>query len=297
MDVVVACDGIGKIFRRRQILRDVSFQVSAGEVYGLCGPNGAGKTTLLKIVSGLVRPSAGRVTYAGGKNTVPCLGVVTENPPFILEVSGLTNLRLLASIRNRASDDMIRATIRRVGLDPGDRRPVGHYSLGMRQRLGLAQALIESPELLLLDEPTNGLDPLGIRQVQEIIAAEARRGTAVIVASHLLSALQHGCHRVGIMDKGRLVRELNMGEQAGALRLTVTTDADWETVGRWPSALATHRDPGAIPRGLVYTDLCPPEAIRELIRLGVSVEAFYPYSASLEDTFLRLFEEEARGHG
>lgn len=297
---VLRCENVTKVMARRRVLDNVSLELRQGEIYGLCGPNGAGKTTLLKIICGLVYPTAGRVTHEGGEvagapdGTSLEIGIIPESPALVPEVSGTANLRLLGSIRGRVTAQDIAAVLRRVGLDPADRRRVAHYSLGMRERLGLAQALMESPRVLLLDEPTNGLDPLGIRQVQTIIKEEADKGVAVLMASHLLPVVERICHRVGIISGGRLVKEITAGDRARALHLTVSTAADWERVGAWTGTVSVHRESGAISRGLVYTDLEPPEAIRQLVALGVSIEAVYPHVASLEDTFLQLLEGENR---
>jgi ABC-2 type transport system ATP-binding protein len=275
-------------------LDNVTLELHRGEIYGLCGPNGAGKTTLLKIISGLVHPTSGRVTFEEGEvvgapgRVQLAIGIVPESPALVPEVSGAANLRLLGSIRGRVDSQDVAAVLRRVGLDPADRRRVGAYSLGMRARLGLAQALLESPRLLLLDEPTNGLDPLGIRHVQAIIKEEADRGAAVLMASHLLPVVERICHRVGIINGGRLVREITAGDHARALRLTVTTDEDWRRVAAWTDAISVQRQSGTIPQGIVYTNLEPPEAIRQLVALGVSIEAVQPHGPSLEDAFLQL---------
>lgn len=294
VQTVLRCHDVAKIMARRRVLDNVTLELHRGEIYGLCGPNGAGKTTLLKIISGLVHPTSGRVTFEEGEvagapgRAQLAIGIVPESPALVPEVSGAANLRLLGSIRGRVDSQDVAAVLRRVGLDPADRRRVGTYSLGMRARLGLAQALLESPRLLLLDEPTNGLDPLGIRHVQVIIKEEADRGAAVLMASHLLPVVERICHRVGILSGGRLVREITAGDRARALRLTVTTDEDWRRVAAWTDAISVQRQSGTIPQGIVYTDLEPPEAIRQLVALGVSIEAVQPHGPSLEDAFLQL---------
>jgi len=292
------CDGITKVIGRRLILDHVSLRIHQGEIFGLCGPNGAGKTTLLKIIGGLTHPTSGRVILSGavddrggGGPGLP-LAIVPENPQFVAELSGPANLRLLARIRKQVSNAAIRDTMRRVGLDPDDRRRVGAYSLGMRQRLGLAQALMESPRVMLLDEPTNGLDPLGRRDMERLLAAEAERGTAILMASHLLPVVERVAHRVGLISRGVLVRELTVHERQSALCLTVSSDEDWRRLAAWPAAVSLHRNEGAVPSGVVFTELEVPEAIRQLVRLGVSIEAVFPRIESLEDAFVELFGGE-----
>lgn len=294
---ILRCEAVTKLVGRRCILDGVTLEIRPGEIYGLCGPNGAGKTTLLKIICGLVYPTSGQVFLAGDAGrggTRPSLGIVTENPSFIPELSGPANLRLLASLGGGVSEERIREVLERVGLDPRDRRRVTHYSLGMRQRLALAQALMESPRLLLLDEPTNGLDPLGIRQVQEIVREEARAGAAVLMTSHLLPVVERVCHRVGFINRGRLVREVAAGERIRVVHLVVSSEQDWQLLSGWTAAVSVERKQSDLPEGIVYTDLEVPDAIRQLVALGVSLEAVYPHSLSLEDTFVQMFGREGQ---
>lgn len=172
-----------------QVLDSVSFSVDSGEVVCLEGENGSGKTMAMRVVCGLVRPDSGTVEVSGKRlwgevSFPPSVGLLIETPALLDGYNALDNLSLLASIRGVASKDDLRRTIERVGLDPASRKPVRKFSLGMRQRLGIAMAIMESPELLVLDEPTNALDEEGVALLERIISEERKRGAALLVSSH-----------------------------------------------------------------------------------------------------------------
>lgn len=209
--------GICKTIGPEQVLEDVSFSVGRGEVVGLEGKNGSGKTMAMRVVLGLVRPDEGKIVV-GGKTLwedvsfPPSVGLLIEAPALMGTCSALENLRLLASIRGVASEADLRRAIERVGLAPDERKWVRKYSLGMRQRLGLAMALMEAPELLVLDEPTNALDERAQEMLVGIVGEERERGAAVLLSSHDDEFLSAVCDRIYHMSSGR-VRDL---EEVGA---------------------------------------------------------------------------------
>jgi ABC-2 type transport system ATP-binding protein len=292
----IQASNVVKRIGQRCILDDISLCIHAGEVVGFIGPNGAGKTTLLRILAGMAQATSGTVVVnertLGHDGTVPpSIGLVPEVPGFVEHLSGVENLRLLASIRNTITLDEVRSAIAACGLDPADTRPVRKYSLGMRQRLNVAQAIMEHPRVLLLDEPTNGLDVVGIAELRTIIRHQAHTGVAVLLASHLLNEVERACDRVLIVTAGRMRKALtpaDLQQAASGVRVGVSTERDWHTLSAvFPSTRleATHHI-----AGIVYTDIPTPELNRRLVALGVNVEELGAYSISLEQAFMEQIE-------
>ncbi len=195
---------------KRQILKHVSLELEGGHIYGLVGNNGCGKTMLMKCICGFVKPGAGMVVADGkviGKDTdyLPDAGIIIETPGFIPYYSGFQNLKVLAGIRNKITPGQIRSTLEQVGLDAGSKLPVKKYSLGMRQRLGLAQAVMEDPSILILDEPMNGLDRHGVEEVRRLLLSLKEQGKLLIIASHNGEDIRILCDEVYEMDNGEIV--------------------------------------------------------------------------------------------
>ncbi|HWC83122.1 MAG TPA: ABC transporter ATP-binding protein [Pseudonocardiaceae bacterium] len=200
----------------------VDLDVAPGDRYGLLGPNGSGKTTLVRMLLGLVYPTGGEIRLLGHavpkrvRQALPEVGALVEQPAAIPHLSGRTNLAVIDAAGPHGARRTRRARIEealdRVGLAGVDRRPVRAYSLGMRQRLGLAAALLRRPRLLILDEPTNGLDPRGIKEIRELLRTLNADGTTIFLSSHILSEVDGLCDRVGIVDRGRLVRQAELAE-------------------------------------------------------------------------------------
>lgn len=197
---------ISKTLRGAMVLDDVSLTLEGGNIYGLMGENGSGKTMLMRTVCGLVRPDRGTVTFDGQdrKTAKSVLGVMIENTALYPDLTGMENLGLFASILRIADKNAQAEAMERVGLDPKDRRTYRKYSLGMKQRLLLAQAIMEKPQVLLLDEPTNAIDAEGVALTHEIMRQEADRGAVVLLASHISADIHDLCCKVYRMDRGRL---------------------------------------------------------------------------------------------
>ena len=187
--MILKAEHVSKTIKNTQILKDINLELSGGTVYGFTGRNGSGKTMLFRALSGLMRLTEGTVTLDGktlGKDfsVLPSLGIVLENVGLFANMTGKENLKYLAGLTGRVGDKEITHALERVGLDPEDKRTYRKYSLGMKQRLAIAQAIMESPDVIMLDEPTNGLDDGGVELIRKLITEEKQRGAIVLLASH-----------------------------------------------------------------------------------------------------------------
>ena len=204
MDAMIEVQGVNKSFGEEHVLKDVSHCFETGKIHGIVGNNGSGKTVLMKCICGFLKPDSGTI-FVGGKQVgrdtdfPEDIGIIIETPGFLPHLSGTQNLKILASLQKKANNHTIRAVLEQVGLDPDMKKPVGKYSLGMRQRLGFAQALMEDPSLLILDEPFNGLDKYGV-----VIKGLRAEGKTVILASHNQVDIDELCDTVCEMDAGVL---------------------------------------------------------------------------------------------
>ncbi|MBS8264340.1 ABC transporter ATP-binding protein [Mesobacillus boroniphilus] len=210
-------NALTKTIGKKTIVDDVSFQVERGEIFGLLGPNGAGKTTIIRMIVSLINRTGGTVLINGHDlddsftEAMNELGAIVENPEFYKYLSGYKNLRHYARMAlSEITEDRINEVTELVGLDTAIHDKVRTYSLGMRQRLGVAQAILHKPSILILDEPTNGLDPQGIREFRDYLRLLASQGTSVLVSSHLLSEMQLMCDRFAIIEKGKLIHISSM---------------------------------------------------------------------------------------
>lgn len=198
---------------------DLNIHVKKGEVYGLLGRNGAGKTTTMRMAMGLMQPTKGEVMLFGEKMTVPTkqifnrIGALIETPAFYENLTARDNLRIIADLRGTQSKDSIDKALTLINLENEKSKKVKQFSLGMKQRLGIAMALMHEPEFIILDEPTNGLDPVGIQQIRALIQKlSVEKGTTVLISSHILSEIEQMADTIGIIDHGRLIEELSMDE-------------------------------------------------------------------------------------
>ena len=203
----ILVENVTKVFGDQAVLKTVGAKFEMGKIYGIVGRNGSGKTVLLKCICGLLYPSAGTVTVHGkvvGKDVdyPERIGFIIESPGFLPRYSGLKNLKYLASIRGKIKEEEIRKYMELVGLNPADKKHVGNYSLGMRQRLGIAQALMENPDILILDEPMNALDHNGVEEMRKVLLKMKENGKLIIIASHVRDDIDILCDEVYGMDAG-----------------------------------------------------------------------------------------------
>ena len=292
MDALVEVSGLTKRYGDTLAVDGVDLTVLPGEVYGFLGPNGAGKTTTLRILTGLIAPTSGDVRVLGGRpgqaDVLRRTGSMIEAPAFYPYLSGLDNLRLLAEYAE-VPRQRIDEVLELVDLADRAKDRFSTYSLGMKQRLGVAAALLKDPELVILDEPTNGLDPAGMRDMRRLIRELGSDGRTVLLSSHLLGEVQQICDRVGIINAGRMVAEHNVeelrGEQELVVRATprdtaqsVLTDfLGTGTVHLYDDTLRVKVDPGRAA-----------EVNRVLVQAGIAVSELHSTERALEDIFFEL---------
>lgn len=211
MKSAVRLINVTKSFRKERVLKGITHSFEQGKIHGIMGFNGSGKTVMFKCICGFLRPDSGEVIVQGrriGKDgDFPrSVGMIIENPGFLPHVSGFSNLKRLAAIRNQVTDEQIRESIARVGLDPFSKKKVGQYSLGMRERLGIAQAIMEDPGPLVLDEPFNGLDKRGAQDVCGLLDELRGRGRTILIAAHNMMEIEYLCDTICEMDAGVLTQ-------------------------------------------------------------------------------------------
>ncbi len=212
METVLSVHKLNKSFGAKHVIRDISFDVPEGEIFGFLGPNGSGKTTTIKMIMGFLFPDSGEISICGMnvkqnyEKAMNLVGGIVENPEMYKDMSGYDNLRMYARLHDGVTPERIAYVLRLVGMENRAGEKLKRYSLGMRQRIGLAQAIVHRPKLLILDEPTNGLDPAGIRELRDILKKLAHEEKiAVLVSSHMLAEMELMCDRVAIIDRGTLI--------------------------------------------------------------------------------------------
>ena len=299
---MIRTEGLTKRFGGLVAVDDLDLEVHEGDLFGFLGPNGSGKTTTVRMLLGLVFATSGRIEVMGRPmpratgEVLPQVGSLVEGPGFYPHLSGRANLALFdaagprSTHRPRDRRRRIGDVLARVGLEEVGRRPVRAYSTGMRQRLGLAGALLRAPRLLVLDEPTNGLDPHGMREVRDLLAELARGGTTVFLSSHLLAEIELVCTRAAIVDRGRLVAQDRIEALLGPTGRVLVSTPDVAAAADLAAALPGVRlGERGRDRLAVQLDGTAPEALnRRLVDGGVRVRELVVERPTLEDVFLRL---------
>jgi len=297
-DAIVQTRGLTKHYGAIVAVDNLNLTVRRGEIYGFLGPNGAGKTTTLRMLLGLIRPTSGTSVVAGAAPGSPeslaRIGAIVETPAFYPYMSGYDNLRLLA-IYCGVPLKRVGAALDQVELTPRARHKFSTYSMGMKQRLGIAAALIKEPELLILDEPTNGLDPQGMADVRNLIIELGKGDRTVLVSSHLLGEVEQMCTMIGVIQKGKFVAEGTIDELRGAATLTVRADPA-ETAMRVLSDEVGADSVRVLADGAfsLKVDLKrTAELNRKLVSSGADVTELRASERSLEDVFIELTGAEA----
>jgi ABC-2 type transport system ATP-binding protein len=299
-DYVIEARGLRKAFGDVVAVQDVDLLVERGRVYGALGPNGSGKSTTVRMLLGLAKPDAGEVHLFGeplrgehGTDLLKRVGAVVETPAFIPYLSGRDNLRLLAMYTTGATHDMIEATLGRVHLLESAHRRFKNYSLGMKQRLGIAAAILNDPELIILDEPTNGLDPQGTREIRALIPELAAEGRTVVLCSHLLHEVEQVCDSVTIFQKGKVVAQGATKDLIGTRSRLELRFSDMEAAGavlrESPWASQVERSNGAF-----FVDGAGDlgaEVNQFLASRGLFAAVIQPTRHTLEEVFFELTGE------
>ena len=296
--LVLETRALTKRFGAREAVAELDLRVPAACAFGLLGPNGAGKTTLIRMVLGLTRPSSGDIKLLGlpmpaqRRTALAKVGAIVEEPRFHPHLTGRENLRVAAAVRDPAAPGRMAELLERVRLADRADDKVGGYSLGMRQRLGIARCLLSDPQLLILDEPMNGLDPAGILEMRGLIRALVEEGRTVVVSSHLLDEIEKTCDMVAIIDHGRLlaagpVAEIARGGEDVLIGCDDTAKATAVLMDRRAVAGITVDDSGLL-RITPDSGVEIPAINQWLVEAGVRVGRLEPVRATLEERFLEI---------
>ncbi|OMC80243.1 bacitracin ABC transporter ATP-binding protein [Paenibacillus odorifer] len=298
--IVLQMNEVSKIIKRRPIVDKLTFDIRKGEIVGLLGPNGAGKTTTIRMMTGLIRMSEGDVIIQGHsvkkdfKQAIGHIGAIIENPEFYPYMTGLDNLKQYQRMTDNIEAGRIDEVVELVGLQEAMNKKVKAYSLGMRQRLGIAQALLNRPKLLILDEPTNGLDPAGIREMRDYMRTIAEvEGISILISSHLLTEIEQICHRAIVIQNGKLVTVTTIGEEQEAtaqVKLTIRVGSIESAINileRLDYAELISMDSARSEVTVSLLDSRVPELVSTFSDEGVGIFRITENKQSLEEDFLK----------
>ncbi|ALS77413.1 MULTISPECIES: ABC transporter ATP-binding protein [Planococcus] len=290
-----------KTIGKKPIIKGLDFEIQAGEVFGFLGPNGAGKTTTIRMMVGLIDITEGDVLIEGKsiktdfKGAIQHVGAIVENPEMYPFLSGWNNLKQYARMVNDVTEDRMKQVISLVGLEHAIHEKVGRYSLGMRQRLGIAQALLHGPSILILDEPTNGLDPSGIREIRKYIRNLAEKeNVAVIVSSHLLTEIELMCDRIGVIKNGELIaiEAVRSVQNDEALKEVFIEAEPLESAKIYLETQTTNKigvTAKELSISIKHEEI--PAVLKSLIEQGINIYGVRVLQATLEDKFFDLIGE------
>ncbi|MEK4064707.1 MULTISPECIES: ABC transporter ATP-binding protein [unclassified Paenibacillus] len=298
--IVLQMNQVSKVIKGKAIVDQLSFDIRKGEIVGLLGPNGAGKTTTIRMMTGLIKMSEGDVLVQGHSirndfnRAIAHIGAIIENPEFYPHMTGLDNLKQYVRMSDDVPESRIEEVVQLVGLQEAMSKKVKAYSLGMRQRLGIAQALLHSPKLLILDEPTNGLDPAGIREMRDYMRTIAEvEGISILISSHMLAEIEQICHRAVVIQNGKLVTVTKLGageETEGEVSLTVRVggmEAAQRVIQEMQGVGLGSVDEARSELNIRLHDIRVPELVEALGRANVGVYRITENKQSLEEDFLK----------
>ncbi len=298
METVIETRGLTKKFGNRAAVDGVDLVVPAGVAFGFLGPNGAGKTTMIRTLVGLTRPTSGDVALLGlpqpqkRREALARVGAIVEEPRFHPHLTGRENLKVVAAARDATASARISEALERVGLGHRANDRVKTYSLGMRQRLGIARCLLADPALLILDEPMNGLDPAGILEMRHLIRAFVDEGRTVFLSSHLLDEVEKTCDQVAIVDQGRVILQGAVADIASSGDPTVLVAVDDAEAARRVLAsearITNIEVEGSELRLTLASGIDPAAVNKALVSAGIAVSRLEPARATLEEKFLAV---------
>lgn len=296
METILEVEGLKKVYGRINASDNISFRVKKGEVFGLLGPNGSGKTTLLGCICGILMPNGGNISWFEDDNFNQArkkIGAIIETPNFFPYLNAEDNLKIVAQVKE-CSLERIDIVLKEVGLFERRKDAFKKYSLGMKQRLAIASALLNDPEVLILDEPTNGLDPQGINEIRELIGRQHQKGKTVILASHLLNEVEKVCTEVVILRKGKVLTQGKVDEIISGTPLVAVSAENHDRLVQELEANALIYKSGKKPE-LLYVELNERLSLAELnkvlVQSGVLVNHFELIKSDLESEFLKLVQQ------
>ena len=291
METILKCENLCKTFGKKTILKDVSLEVNEGDILGFIGPNGAGKTTTIKLILGLQSITSGKVSINGYDiekdftNAIKRVGAIVENPDMYMYLTGYQNLKLVANLYKDISEDIINEVVKLVKLENRIKDKVSKYSLGMRQRLGIAQAILHKPNLLILDEPTNGLDPEGIKEMRELLVDLAsKEKMGILISSHNLAELDNFCNKVCIIKNGKIIEtsEISKIKQEASKEVKIfevnNVNLAEEVIGKIEK-IDTNKFKINVPKQEVA------EIVEKLVKNNIKVYEVKQEEKTLEDAF------------
>ena len=294
MKTVLECKNLNKKIGKKDILNNVSLEVKEGDILGFIGPNGAGKTTTIKLILGLQKINSGEVKINGYdiekqfEKAIEKVGTIVENPDLYLYMSGLENLKIIARLYKNVDEKRIEEVIKLVGLENRIKDKVSKYSLGMRQRLGIAQAIIHKPKLLILDEPTNGLDPEGIKQLRDLLTKLAKEeNMGILISSHNLAELESFCNKISIIQNGKIIETSSL-EDAKRVKGKIIYEIELDSTDGVDKIIENEIniiDSHIIKINLTKEEI--PEIVSKLVNENKKIYKVCEDTISLEDAFLK----------